>query len=85
MLTQLDVQKPVFQVIQPLYDAPEAKCSPENLGAIHMTLTVKLSLFALRAYLILIVLLVFYSRGRVAMEQKLRLGGRSNKGKKGAS
>ena len=42
-------------------DLPEEKCSPEKLGAMHMTPTVKLSLLALRVYLILIVMLVFCS------------------------
>ncbi len=61
MLTQLTAQSQVFQVVHPLYDVPEEKCSPEKLGAMQMTLTVKLSLLALRAYLILIALLVVYS------------------------
>lgn len=61
MLTRLDAQPQVFQVVHPLYDVPEEKCSPEKLGAMHMTFAVRLSLFALRGYLILIILLVFYS------------------------
>lgn len=61
MLTRLDTQSQVFQVVHPLYDVPEEKCSPEKLGAMKMTFTVRLSLLALRGYLILIVLLVFYN------------------------
>ena len=59
--TRIDAQAQVFQVVHPLYDVSEEKFSPENLGAMHMTLMVRLSLFALRGYLILIILLVFYS------------------------
>jgi hypothetical protein len=61
MLTQLTAQTQVFQVVHPLDDMPEEKCSLEKLGAMHMTPTVKLSLLALRCYLILIVMLVFFS------------------------
>jgi hypothetical protein len=61
MLTQLDAQTQIYQVVHPLDDVPEEKCSPEKLGAMHMTPTVKLSLLALRGYLILIVMLVFFS------------------------
>ena len=61
MLTRLDTQTQIYQVVHPLDDVPEEKCSPEKLGAMHMTPTVKLSLLALRGYLILIVMLVFLS------------------------
>ncbi len=61
MLTRLTAQTQVFQVVHPLDDMPEEKCSPEKLGAMHMAPTVKLSLLALRCYLILIVMLVFFS------------------------
>ena len=61
MFTRLDTQTQVYQVVHPLYDMPEEKFSPEKLGAIHMTPTVKLSLLALRGYLILIIAMVFFS------------------------
>jgi hypothetical protein len=61
MFTRLDTQTQIYQVVHPLDDVPEEKCSPEKLGAMHMTPTVKLSLLALRGYLILIVTLVFFS------------------------
>ncbi len=61
MLTRLNAQEQFYQVVHPLDDVPEEKCSPEKLGPIHMTPTVKLSLLALRGYLILIVMLVFFS------------------------
>lgn len=47
-------------VIHPLDDAPEAKVDTAALGPMKMTLSVKLSLMSLRAYLILMLLLVFY-------------------------
>ena len=49
-----------FRVVHPLYDVPEAKCDVEGLGPMHMTPSVKVSLFVLRAYLIVMVLLVLY-------------------------
>ena len=61
MFTRLDTQTQIYQVVHPLDDVSEEKCSPEKLGAMHMTPTVKLSLLALRGYLILIVMLVFFS------------------------
>ncbi|MGA2113275.1 MAG: hypothetical protein ABSH56_00825 [Bryobacteraceae bacterium] len=49
-----------FVVIHPLDDVPEAKVDTENLGPMRMTLAVRLSLLSLRAYLALMMLLVFY-------------------------
>jgi hypothetical protein len=49
-----------FVVIHPLDDAPEAKVDIESLGPMPMTLTVRLSLYSLRAYLVLMMLLVLY-------------------------
>lgn len=49
-----------YIVIHPLDDAPEAKRDPAAAGQMHMTRGVKWSLFALRAYLMLIILLVAY-------------------------
>lgn len=47
-------------VIHPLDDAPEAKVDTAALGPMKMTRSVKLSLLSLRAYLIVMLLLVFY-------------------------
>ncbi len=47
-------------VIHPLDDAPETKVNTAALGPMKMTLSVKLSLMSLRAYLIVMLLLVFY-------------------------
>ena len=49
-----------FVVVHPLDDLPEAKVDTENLGPMRMTLSVRLSLLSLRAYLVLMMLLVFY-------------------------
>jgi hypothetical protein len=49
-----------FLVIHPLDDIPEQKVDTESLGPMPMTRSVKLSLLSLRAYLILMMLLVFY-------------------------
>ena len=61
MITRLDSPTEIYEVVHPLYDEPEEKCSPEKLGSMNMTPTVKLSLLALRGYLILIVAMVFFS------------------------
>ena len=53
-------RKQGFQVIHPLADLEEEKRSPEGLGPMKMSKSVKLSLMALRAYLVLIGLLVAY-------------------------
>ena len=49
-----------FVVIHPLDDVPEEKVDTESLGPMEMTWSVKLSLLSLRAYLVLMMLLVFY-------------------------
>lgn len=49
-----------FLVVHPLDDLPEAKVDTEALGPMPMTRTVRASLLSLRAYLILMVLLVVY-------------------------
>ncbi len=49
-----------FYVVHPLDDTPEKKFDAEELGPMPMTLSVKWSLFALRAYLIVMGLLVGY-------------------------
>ncbi len=47
-------------VVHPLDDAPEVKHSPDNLGRMHMSKSVRLSLFALRGYLFTMILMVAY-------------------------
>jgi hypothetical protein len=49
-----------FVVIHPLDDAPEEKVDTESLGPMPMTVSVRISLISLRAYLVLMVMLVFY-------------------------
>jgi len=49
-----------FLVVHPLDDVFEAKVDMDGLGAMPMTRSVRLSLLSLRAYLILMVLLVVY-------------------------
>ncbi len=49
-----------FRVIHPLDDEPEQKCSTEGLGHIAMTPAVRISLTVLRAYLIVMTLMLGY-------------------------
>jgi hypothetical protein len=49
-----------FNVIHPLNDAPEQKCSSEGLGHIAMTPAVRISLTVLRGYLIAMTLMLGY-------------------------
>lgn len=49
-----------YLVVHPLDDRPEEKVDTETLGPMPMTRTVKLSLMSLRAYLVLMILLVAY-------------------------
>jgi hypothetical protein len=49
-----------FRVIHPLDDVAEQKCSAEGLGKIQMTRAVRGSLGVLRAYLILMTLMLSY-------------------------
>ena len=49
-----------FRVIHPLDDVPEQKCSTVGLGKIRMTRAVRLSLGILRAYLVLMTLMLSY-------------------------
>ena len=45
-------------VVHPLDDVPEEKRSPDDLGPLQMTAGVRLSLMALRFYLIVMMVLV---------------------------
>jgi hypothetical protein len=47
-------------VIHPLDDAPEEKVDTASLGRMPMTTAVRISLLSLRAYLIVMLLLVIY-------------------------
>ena len=49
-----------FRVIHPLDDVAEQKCSTQGLGKIRMTQAVRVSLGFLRAYLILMTLMLGY-------------------------
>ncbi|MGC9198166.1 MAG: hypothetical protein ACP5E5_04415 [Acidobacteriaceae bacterium] len=49
-----------FRVIHPLDDVAEQKCSTEGLGKIKITRMVRISLGVLRAYLILMTLMLGY-------------------------
>ncbi len=53
-------RKDHFVVVHPLDDVPETKVDTEGLGPMPMTRSVRLSLLSLRAYLVLMVLLVIY-------------------------
>jgi len=53
-------ERQVFTVIHPLDDAPEEKVDMENLGPMSMTRTVRVCLFALRGYLLLMFGLLGY-------------------------
>lgn len=58
--TRNETRKDHFVVVHPLDDVPETKVDTEALGPMPMTRTVRLSLLSLRAYLILMVLMVVY-------------------------
>ena len=49
-----------FVVVHPLDDVHEVKVDTENLGPMAMTASVRISLLSLRAYLILMMVLVLY-------------------------
>ena len=47
-------------VIHPLFDKPEEKLNPDNVGPMKLSKSVKISLMALRIYLIAMLVLVVY-------------------------
>ena len=49
-----------FLVIHPLDDIPEQKIDTESLGPMAMTRSVRFSLLSLRAYLVVMMLLLVY-------------------------
>ena len=46
-------ERTYYSVLHPLDDAPEEKVDTEHLGPMRMTKTVRVCLFALRGYLLL--------------------------------
>ena len=58
-IDKLDEQRE-FLVVHPLDDLPEQKLDTANLGPMLMTRSVRFPLLALRGYLVLMMLLVFY-------------------------
>jgi len=54
------MEKNRFVVIHPLDDRPEKKVDMEQLGPMPLTTTVRLSLMSLRAYLVVMMVLVLY-------------------------
>ena len=58
--TQQMANEKRWVVIHPLDDAPEQKVDISALGPMTMTRSVRISLLSLRAYLIVMLLLVFY-------------------------
>ncbi|HET7893088.1 MAG TPA: hypothetical protein VFL34_16290 [Candidatus Sulfotelmatobacter sp.] len=59
-MTITEVPENHFVVVHPLDDVPEQKVNTSDLGAMPMITSVKLSLMALRGYLILMMFLVLY-------------------------
>ncbi|HEV8047856.1 MAG TPA: hypothetical protein VGP35_09000 [Terriglobales bacterium] len=55
-----NVSEDQFVVVHPLDDVREEKVDTASLGRISMTTSVKISLMALRGYLVLMMLLVLY-------------------------
>jgi hypothetical protein len=58
--TKTNQDQQEFYVVHPLFDKPEDKCDPATLGRIQMSPSVKVSLMALRSYLIAMILLLVY-------------------------
>lgn len=57
---QDDSQKSPRLVVHPLDDAEEQKIYTSKLGPMPLTLSVRISLLVLRAYLILMMILILY-------------------------
>jgi hypothetical protein len=49
-----------YVVVHPLDDRPEEKVNTDTLGPMPMTRSVKVSLLSLRAYLVLMIMMVLY-------------------------
>jgi hypothetical protein len=50
---RMEQERITFVVVHPLDDVPEEKVETEYLGPMPMTMTVKICLYALRGYLLL--------------------------------
>lgn len=61
VMKETEHKREVFELVHPLDDQPEEKRDPKNLGPMRMTASVRISLIALRTYLILMMMLVLYS------------------------
>jgi hypothetical protein len=70
LMTELDdtmeMERPGFFVVHPLDDVPEEKVDTEHLGPMQMTRTVKVCLFALRGYLLLMCGLLAFRAAQLA-------------------
>ena len=55
-----EMEMTTMRVVHPLDDVAEAKCTAEGLGPIRMTRAVRISLQCLRAYLVVMTLLLVY-------------------------
>jgi hypothetical protein len=53
MTASPEFDRRIYTVVHPLDDEPEEKVETENLGPMRMTTTVRVCLYALRAYLLL--------------------------------
>lgn len=60
LTTERNEERMSFTIVHPLDDAPDQKVDTENLGPMRMTRTVRICLFALRGYLILMFGLLGY-------------------------
>ena len=60
MILENTINEREFLVIHPLDDVQERKVETKHLGPMRMTPAVRMSLLALRGYLVLMMLLVLY-------------------------
>lgn len=60
MVLENTIDERDFLVIHPLDDVQEQKVDTEHLGPMRMTPAVRISLLALRGYLVLMMMLVLY-------------------------
>ncbi|HLI86823.1 MAG TPA: hypothetical protein VKV17_23150 [Bryobacteraceae bacterium] len=67
MTQALNEEMERYVVVHPLDDVPEQKIDTESLGPMPMTASVRWSLISLRAYLVLMIALVFYRVATLAI------------------
>jgi hypothetical protein len=60
MILENTIDERDFLVVHPLDDVSEQKVETKHLGPMRMTPAVRISLLALRAYLVLMMLLLLY-------------------------